>query len=326
MRQSRLNFLCLGRASDNSLGRRAVASNAISFLCHCISIALGIRRIGPVVLIVLVFLSSTLLGQTSADVSLGLDLLQKSCDRISTASSFVCEITDNIARQTTPYFSRTFPDGVVEVATVLSVKPFRVGIKNRGGYWIESDDEVVNVQYQSSQRPQKAVLDIQRNNPAEVTVKIKNQATQDVDCRLVEADLSDRLTRQLADSFRTEHKSSQALRQDPKMDMLQFIAKRRLFWIGVADQLLYEYKEYDGNGDLFRDISLSNQRFNEMIPDGVFLVSTNLKIFTAFTPQDLEKHQAARAREQRVAAWQNLFRTESDKGLSRGSRFQTNNP
>jgi hypothetical protein len=141
-----------------------------------------------------------------------------------------------------------------------------------------------------------------------------------VDCRVVEAVSSDRLTRQLSEAFRAEHKASRVLSQDPKMDMLQFVAKRRLFWIGAADQLLYRYKEYDGHGDLLNDITLSDQRWNETLSDDVFAVPKNLKVFTE---QEFQKYQADHLRERQMAAWH----FGGDKGdSSKASQSQTDNP
>ncbi|MGO8698789.1 MAG: M56 family metallopeptidase [Limisphaerales bacterium] len=250
----------------------------------------------------------------------GIDLLQQSYDQLHAASSFVCDVTDNIKRQATPYFHRTLADGTQELASVISTNPLRVAIENRQGCWIVSKDEAIKINSRESHQPIRAVLDLASNYPAEVTVKIERQMEDGVDCRVIEAVSSDRLTRQLADAFRAEHKGSWALSQDPKMDMLQFVAKRRLFWIGAADQVLYRYKEYDGNGDLLTDVSLSDQRWNETLPDDVFAVPKNLEVFT---PEEFQKHQADPRRKNPVSFWH----FGDDKGdSSKESQSQTDNP
>jgi Zn-dependent protease with chaperone function len=172
--------------------------------------------------------------------SLGIDLLKQSYDRQSGVSSFMCDVTDNIARRSTPYFRRTLSGGATETTSVISTNPFRAGVENRQGCWMVSEKEAIHIDSQSSNQPLKGILDLEGKNPGDVTFKVESQTTQSgVDCRVVEADLSDRLTRQLADAFRAEHKSSRALVGDPKMDILQFIAKRRIFWIGAVDNNLY---------------------------------------------------------------------------------------
>ncbi len=264
---------------------------------------------------------------SAGDGSPVMDLLRQSYDRQHAASSFVCDITDNIRRQTTPYFRRTLPDGTTEVSTMLSTDPFCLGIQNRQGFWRVTKEEAVNLKFQPPQprSPQQDVLDLIKKNPGDVKIKVENERTEgDANCRLVEADLSDRLTRQLADAFQSEHKSSQALKRDPKMDMLQFITKRRLFWIGTADHLLYRFREYDGNGDLLTDISLSSQVLDGAIPDEVFAVPKDLKTFIPLTPQQFQKHEADRARAMQRAAWH--FGDANEEGSSGAPPSQTNNP
>jgi hypothetical protein len=287
-------------------------------------------RAGASALVAAAAVSLSLLSVRPASAeggSLGIDLLKQSYDRQHGASSFVCDITDNIRRQSTPYFRRTLPDGTTEVSTVLSTDPFQLGIQNRQGFWRVTKEEAVNLKFQPPQprSPQQDVLDQVKKNPGDVTIKVEHERTEGgANCQLVEADLSDRLTRQLADAFRSEHKSSQALRQDPKMDMLQFITKRRLFWIGTADHLLYRFREYDGNGDLLTDISLSSQVLDGAIPHEVFAVPQDLKTFTPLTPQQFQKHEADRAREMQRAAWH--FGDANEEGSSGAPQSQTNNP
>ena len=257
----------------------------------------------------------------------GIDLLQQSYDRQHGASSYVCDITDNIRRQTTPYFRRTLPDGTSEVSTVLSTDPFQLGIQNRQGFWRVTKEEAVNLHFQPPppRNPQLELLELIKKNPSDITVNVEKQTTEDsADCLLVEADLSERLTHQLADGFRVEHKASKALKKERNMDMLQFICKRRLFWIGSADHLLYRFREYDGNGDLLSDISLSSQVLDGTIPDDVFALPKNLKTLTPLTAQQFQKHEADRARKAQRTAWH--FGDANEEGASGSEQSQTNNP
>lgn len=241
-----------------------------------------IRRKSPALIrVVAVLLCAAVFAKQPAVLgdSPGIALLKQANDVESAAQSFVCDITDNIRRKTTPYFRRTLPDGTVEITTVFSGKPLRVGIQNKQGFWMITQKEAVKLNYRQAQhpRPEKAILHLKAANPDDVIIKVEKQTIEDgADCQLVEADLSDRLTRQLAVTFRAAHKTSPALKRDPDMDMLQFIAKRRLFWIGTANHLLWRYREYDGNGDLLTDISLSGQVLNRPIPDDVFAVPKDL--------------------------------------------------
>ncbi len=315
------NDLVSFRNGYNSCGKRyTIAAHR-----YC-SKAVLVQKIKTLVPVFACFLSTFLFGQPSADTS-GISLLQQSYDRQQAATSFMCDITDNIARTAIPYFRRTLPDGVTEVATVLSMDPLRVGIQNRRGFWIVSEREAININFQSAQQPQRAALALKTENPNDVVIKAEGHTMVDgTDCLLVDANLSVRLARRLADAFREKHKSSTKLKENPSMDMLQFIAMRRLFWIGADQPLLYKYREYDGNGDLLRDISFSNHRLNESIPDDVFMISTNLKVFTAFTPKDLQKHiaaTAAQSRNDRLAAWRNLFSKSGESEVS-DSQSQTN--
>jgi beta-lactamase regulating signal transducer with metallopeptidase domain len=257
----------------------------------------------------------------------GIGLLQQSYDRQHNASSYVCDITDNIRRQTTPYFRRTLPDGTSEVSTVLSTDPFQIGIQNTQGFWRVTKKEAVNLHFHPPppRNPQQELLELIEKNPGDITVNVEKQTTVDgADCLLVEAELSDRLTRQLADAFRVEHKASTALKQKPKMDMLQFITKRRLFWIGTADHLLYRFREYDGNRDLLSDISLSSQILNGTIPDEVFALPKDLKTFTPLTAQQFQKHEAEREREMRRSVWH--FGDANEESSSGAQPSQTNKP
>ncbi len=275
-----------------------------------------LKWIQRLVFIQAVFLSNVLFGQpqSTSEGESGIDVLRAAHDRHSGANSFVCDVTDNIRRQTTPYYFHKLSNGVVEESFVFSTKPLQWAVRNRQGFWVADAKEVVKREF-GKQRQQfdfvESVLRLKTDYPSDVTIRAQGVCDlEGTSCQLVEASVSERVVRQLAERFRVQIKSSNKEKglRTPNLDMLQFVPKRWVFSVGASDHLVYQHREYDGNGDLFLDLSFSNQELDGSIPDEVFAVPTGGETFIAHTPRQLQEHLSAATRQRQKGVWEGFAR------------------
>lgn len=223
------------------------------------------------------------------------------------ATSYQCRINDNIRRELKLYFQRRLPDGMVE-RTVVNLSPFRLAIQNKDGYWLVDEREAVKMEF-SAGKPTilQDILQLLIKYPDDVTVTNgETVVSAGNSCFTVEAALSAKLTADLAYQFREDHKQSASFKRDPQLDTLQFIARRRIYWIGTKDYLLYKYKAYDGNADLLSDQSVSDQRIGPPLPDTVFEIPEGWPVFVAHSQEQLSKHNITKVRQAQKALWDDL--------------------
>ena len=241
-----------------------------------------------------------------------IELLKKCASTMEQATSYQCRINDNIRRELKLYFQRRLPDGMVE-RTVVNLAPFRLAIQNKDGYWLVDDREAVKMEFAAG-KPSllQDILQLLINYPDDVTVTNgETVVSAGNSCFTVEADLSAKITADLAYQFREDHKQSASFKRDPQLDTLQFIARRRIYWIGTKDYLLYKYKAYDGNGDLLSDEVAWDQKVGAAFPDALFEIPEGWPVFVAHSQEQLSKHNITKARQAQKAIWDDLAKLPS---------------